>query len=103
MNNSDERDYAEEKYNRAEMDREAQKEYEAEQAELNNELRKSDLRRMLREIIELNIEAAKMWEAAAQATRAHKDDEAQHFARMWANKVTTAKGIEADFKQLLDI
>lgn len=94
----DQRDYAEEQYNRAEMEREAQEEYRAEQAEE----RKAQMHFLYRQIITNTIEAAKLWEKSVEATKNGQDTQARNYAEKWAKLVELTKAAESRFKGLAD-
>jgi len=90
MHNDDERDYAEEEYNRTEMEREAAEE------------RKAQMRFLYRQIITNTIEAAKLWEKSVNATQSGNDAQARNYAAKWAKLVELTKAAESRFKGLAD-
>ena len=90
MDNNDERDYAEEEYNRAEMEREAAEE------------RKAEMNYLYRTILTNTINAAKMWEKSTQATKEGNNTLAQQYAQNWASIVERTKKTEQEFRKLAD-
>lgn len=90
MDNNDERDYSEEEYNRAEMEREAEEE------------RKAHLGILYRTILRNTIDAAMLWERSTQATKEGKDGEAKRHAQHWADVVNQTKKAEQEFRKLAD-